>query len=111
MNHQVRHFLLTTEGQVREFSAEMAARVASGTGTLPEFARRRVRYLQVSVSDATDDELRVVTASASIRFDADGRLTEAGPIDEKSGSISEFEQDACVQWALKDLPAVATTQH
>lgn len=111
MNTQVRHFLLTSEGQIREFSGEQAARVASGMGKLPEFAKRRVRYLQVSVSDNFDEELRVVTASASIRFDADGRLSEAGPIDDKTGSISDFEQDACVQWALRDLPAVTPTVH
>lgn len=111
MNTQVRHFLLTPEGQVREFSGEQAARVASGAGKLPEFAKRRLRYLQVSVSDNADDELRVVTASASLRFDADGRISEAGPIDDKTGSISDFEQDACVQWALRDVPAIAPTIH
>lgn len=111
MDMQVRHFLLTPEGQVREFSGEQAARVASGAGKLPEFARRQLRYLQVSVSDDSGDELQVMTASACIRFDADGRLSEAGPIDDSTGSISDFEQDACVQWALRDLPLVPPTVH
>ena len=111
MNTQIRHFLLTPEGQIREFSGEQAARVAAGTGKLPEFAQRRLRYLQVAVSDDSDDELKVMTASASIRFDADGRLTETGPISESSGAISEFEHEACVQWALRSLPSVPPTAH
>ncbi len=111
MNNQVRHFLLTPEGQIREFTGEQAARVASGAGKLPEFAQRRLRYLQVSVSEDAAEEVHVLTACATIHFDADGRISEAGPIDGKTGSISDFEQEACVQWALRDLPAIPPTVH
>ena len=41
-------------------------------------ADRSVRYLQVTVSKESEDELKVITAGAKIRFDHDGRLTEAG---------------------------------
>lgn len=111
MNHQIRHFLFTPEGHIREFSGEQAARVAAGTGKLPEFAQRRLRYLQVAVSDDADEEIKVMTASATINFDADGRLTEAGPISESGGRITEFEHEACVQWALRDLPSLPPTTH
>lgn len=111
MATQNRHFVLTPDGRVREFSAEQAARVAEGASRLPEFADQRVRYLQVTVSREADQELKVVTTGASIRFDADGRLTEASPIGEQDTHISHFEHDACVQWALRELPAASVTYH
>ena len=111
MNNQIRHFLLTPDGQLREFSAEQAARVAVGAGKLPEFSGRQVRYLQVTVSEQTGDQIKVITAGASIRFDAEGRLTDAGPINEQDEKITHFEHDACVQWALRELPNNGTVIH
>jgi hypothetical protein len=108
---QVHHFLLTPDHRLQEFSSEQAARVAAGAGRLPEFADRSVRYLQVTVRQESDDELKVVTAGARIRFDHDGRLTEAAPIGERDERISHFEHDAAVQWALRQWPAEPLAYH
>lgn len=111
MSTQVRHFVLTPEGGIREFSTEQAALIAAGAGRIPEFAECRVRYLQLTVDDSADNgELKVQTAGAAIQFDSDGRLAEAGPPNDAE-QISRFEHDAVVQWALKNIPAVAPTFH
>lgn len=108
---QIHHFVLTPDGRLREFSGDLAARVAAGAGRLPEFADRAVRYLQVTVSNESEDELKIITAGARIRFDREGRLTEAGPIGDRDPRINHFEHDACVQWALRDLPAPPVVYH
>lgn len=105
-----RHFILTPEGGIREFSAEQAGLVAAGAGKLPEFADRRLRYLQVTFDDGADDDVQIQTASASIGFDHDGRLSEAGPPRDDE-PITRFELDTCVQWALKSLPHLSLTFH
>lgn len=107
---QIRHFLLTTDGGIREFSAEQAASVAAGANTLPEFAERRVRYLQVTVDDDSGSELRIQTAGAAIEFDGEGKMKQASaPTDEEK--ISRFEHDAVIQWTLKNIPQVGPTFH
>ena len=106
----IRHFVLSQDGDIREFSGEQAALIASGTNRLPEFAGERVRYLQVSVDDVSEVEYKIQTAGAAISFDDDGRMAEAGPPGEKE-VFSRFEHDACVQWALKDLPTMPITFH
>lgn len=106
----IRHFVLGPEGSIREFSSEQAALIAAGTDRIPEFAGERVRYLQVSVDDVSETEYKIQTSGAAIRFDGEGRMTEAGPPGEKE-AISRFEHDACVQWVLKDLPAMPITFH
>jgi hypothetical protein len=108
---EVHHLVLTPDGGLREVPAELAARVAAGADRLPEYAERRLRYVQVTVTDATDDELRVVTTGASIKFDRDGRLAEAGPIGNDDPRISPFEHDACVHWALRRWPAAPVVFH
>lgn len=107
---QVRHFLLSGDGFISEFSAEAAASIAAGSHKIPEFADRRVRYLQVMVDEESGAEVKVQTAGAFVRFDNDGRLKEAGPPGDGE-QISRFEHDAVVQWALRDRPAVAPTFH
>jgi hypothetical protein len=110
MSIQTLHFVLTPEDGIREFSAEQAGLVAAGTGCLPEFARKRLRYLQVTVIDDSGDEVKIQTAGACIGFDDQGRLTEAGPARDDE-PITRFEVDACVQWALKSLPNQNVTFH
>jgi len=110
MSTEIHHFLLTQDGQVREFSTEEAAMIAAGANRLPEFAERRMRYLQVSWDAESSSELHVKTAGAAIRFDADGRLTEAAaPGDDEK--ISRFEHDTCVQWALRESSVPQPTIH
>ncbi|SEP78490.1 hypothetical protein SAMN04488038_101479 [Solimonas aquatica] len=111
MSQQVRHFVLTPEGGIREFSPEQAALIAAGNQNLPEFAGRDLRYLQLTLNDgASSGELKIQTAGASIHFDAQGRLEQAGPPND-SMPITHFEHDAVVQWVLRDVPAVAPTFH
>lgn len=111
MSTQIRHFLLTTDGGIREFSTEQAAMIAAGASRLPEFAASKLRYLQLTLDDEINSgELKVQTAGACIQFDADGRLTEASAPNE-SEQITRFEHDAVVQWALRNIPAVAPTFH
>lgn len=110
---EVRHFVLTQDGQIREFSSEEAALIAAGANRLPEFAQRRMRYLQVAWhrdlgSDST--ELKIQTACAAIQFDAEGRLAEAAPPGE-SDKLTRFEHDTCVQWALRKLALPPVTLH
>lgn len=111
MNAHTRHFVITPDGGIREFTAEQASLIAAGARNLPEFAGHNLRYMQLTVDDAGDSgEIKVQTAGASIRFDDKGRLQDAAPPkdDEK---ISSFEHDAVVQWALRDVPAIAPVFH
>src|SRR5688572_6272933 len=111
MSTQIRHFVLTPEDGIREFSTEQAALIAAGSDRMPEYAHRRLRYLQLTVDDTSEgNELKVQTAGASIKFDGDGRLAEAGPPSENE-QISRFEHDAVVQWALRNVPTVGPTFH
>ena len=109
---QIRHFVFTNDGKIREFSPEQAALVAAGAGALPEFADSCVRYLQLTVdeNEGNSDEMKVLTSGASIQFDGDGKITKAGP-PEDAEPISRFEHDAVVQWALRDIPAVRPVFH
>lgn len=110
MSTHIRHFVLTQEGSIREFSAEQAALVAAGDSRMPEFADSHVRYLQLTVNDEASNEIKIQTAGAMIKFDHEGRMAEAKPPAE-SEQISRFEHDAVVQWALRDMPNVAPTFH
>lgn len=112
MSLHTRHFVITPEGGIREFSTEQAALIAAGASRMPEFAGRSLRYLQLTLDDETEKEgeLKVQTSGASIRFDTDGRMAEAAPPKEDE-QISRFEHDAVVQWALKSVPAIAPVFH
>ncbi|MCK9193021.1 MAG: hypothetical protein M0P19_04025 [Nevskia sp.] len=110
MSTEIRHFVLSEDGNIREFSPEEAALIAAGANKLPEFAESRVRYLQVSWDDEVSNELKIQTAGAAIKFDADGRLMEASPPSDEE-KISRFEHDTCVQWALRNIEVAALTFH
>ena len=97
-----RHFVLTGDGTIREFTPDEAVQIATGADRLPEFADAHLRYLQVSWSADNEDELRVRTAGAAIRFDSEGRIIEINA-SEDGQAISRFEHDTCVQWALREL--------
>lgn len=106
-----RHFVLTTDGRICEFTPEQAAMVAAGSNRLPEFADSRLRYLQVTVDDENGSELRIQTSGASIQFDHEGKLTTAAPPTTDAEKVSRFEHDAVVQWAIKNIPSVGPTFH
>jgi hypothetical protein len=110
MSIETRHFLLTQEGYVREFTAEQAAMIAAGADRLPEYADRRVRYLQVTFDAEHETEIQVRTAGAAIQFDESGRLTEAVPPAEDE-TFTRFEHETCVQWALRDLAPAELLRH
>lgn len=97
-----RHFVLMTDGQIREFTSDQAALIAGGSECVPEFADAHLRYLQVSWSANTEQELRVQTTGGAIHFDSEGRMIEVAPPGE-ADQISRFEHDTCVQWALREL--------
>ncbi len=102
MNSEIRHYVLTADGAIREFSADEAALIAAGANRIPEFADSNLRYLQVSWAPEVDQELKIQTAGAAIHFDAEGRMVEARATTEEE-KISRFEHDTCVQWALREL--------
>lgn len=104
MNTETRHFVVTKDGSIREFSAAQAASIGSGTSCVPEFADSDLKYLQVSWISQSDNEIRVQTAGASIHFDAKGRLSETHPVADMD-RIARFQHDTCVQWALRDVTA------
>ncbi|MES1925043.1 hypothetical protein [Salinisphaera sp. T31B1] len=100
----VRHFLLTQEGSIHEFSEAEAAAVAEGERDLPEYADKRLRYVQVAFEDTVNEEgeIHVRTLGAIVSFDAQGRVREAGSADNEQDRLDAFEHDACVQYALRD---------
>lgn len=102
-----KHFLLTNDDRLEEFSDEEAARVANGSGLLPQFAESRVRYVQVAFDDDANEEgeLKVYTMGAIVGFDTDGRLSETESEEQDQQPLSSFEQDACVQFALRGTGA------
>lgn len=100
----VRHFLLTQDGAIEEFTDEEASAVAEGTQDLPRHADKQLRYVQVSFDDSANDEgeIQVKTMGAIVRFDDQGRLAEANGTEQTRDELNEFEHDACVQFALRE---------
>lgn len=98
------HFLLTQEGSIEEFSEAEASEVAEGKRDLPQFAEKRLRYVQVAYEDQANEngEIHVKTMGAIVSFDDAGRLREAGSADNEHDKLDAFEHDACVQYALRD---------
>jgi hypothetical protein len=99
-----RHFILTSSGNIEEFSDDEASAVAEGTQYLPRFADETLRYLQVAFDERAneDGEIRVQTLGAVVYFDENGQLTDADRADEDSQELTSFEHDTCVQFALKE---------
>lgn len=101
---QIKHFILTDDGRIEEYSSEQAMSVANGQVAIPSFAGTTQRYLQVQFDEeqtSAKGELVVTTAGALVHFDKDGKLTGAGAPDEDENPITRFEFDTCVQLALQ----------
>lgn len=115
----IKHFVLTDDGHIREYSSEEAFSVVNGLKSIPELADLKVRYLQVRFDELQEeDNMQVVTAGAAIRFDEEGRLCEADNLaieapseSEEATPISAFEQETCVQLALASVDTPHQYQH
>lgn len=100
----IRHFLLTDNSTMEEFSEDDASAVANGQQDIPRFADQRLRYVQVAFDDQANEEgeIQVKTLGAVVCFDEDGRLSTADETHDAQDELSEFEHDACIQFALRD---------
>ena len=114
MNMQIKHYILTDDGHIAEFSTEEAFKVANRLSALPQFAGSRQRYVQVQF-DAPDgsapEELKVRIAGAYVSFDGQGRLSDADAPSENESAISSFEHETCVQLALRNALGERVTLH
>lgn len=108
---QVKHYLLTGSGEIQEFTLDQALHVTLGQRTLPELAGLEARYLQVLVEEPDESNtLHVKTVGSHVRFDDEGRLSEADRLFGER-SLSRFEHDTCIQLALRDTLDDATVNH
>jgi hypothetical protein len=108
----VKHYILTNDGHITEYSAEEAFRVANGMRTLPEYADSRQRYIQVQFDEQGEDKLQIRIAGAYVSFDAQGQLRDANAlVTGGEHPITPFEHDTCVQLALRGALNVAVTLH
>lgn len=100
----VRHFLLSNEGAMEEFSEDEASAVVEGRQDMPRYADQQLRYVQVSFDDQANEqgEIQVKTMGAIIKFDEAGRLAEADQARDAQDELNEFEHDACIQFALRE---------
>lgn len=109
---EVRHFLITPDGHVHQYSHEEAQHIARGENALPEFAGSWVRYLQVQMDESKDGEgIQVMTAAARVQFDEQGKLQQTAAPDPKDPALTEFEHETCVQLALAPVVNLMTTAH
>ncbi|HXG29291.1 MAG TPA: hypothetical protein VNJ47_10655 [Nevskiales bacterium] len=111
---QVKHYILTNDGRIAEFSTEEAYKVANRLSALPQYADSRLRYVQVQLDEPDEnapDSLRVRIAGAYISFDAQGRLNGANAPAENESAISRFEHETCVQLALRSALSEHITLH
>lgn len=101
----VRHFLLTDDGTMEEFTDAEANAVVEGAQELPRYADQQLRYVQVSFDDQANDqgEIQVKTLGAIVGFDDVGRLARADQTRDAQDELNEFEHDACVQYALRNI--------
>jgi len=111
---QVKHYILTDDGRIAEFSTEEAFKVANRLSALPQYADSRQRYVQVQFDDPDEvelDRLKVRVAGAYISFDNQGRLSDADAPAENESAISHFENETCVQLALRAALGENVTVH
>ena len=114
MDMQVKHYILSNDGHIAEFSTEEAFKVANRLSTLPQFADSRQRYVQVQfdeLDEAAPDTLKVRIAGAYVSFDDQGRLSNADAPAENDNAISSFEHETCVQLALRAALGENITVH
>ena len=99
----IKHFVLSNDGHIHEFSSERAYKVANGLLAVPELADAHVRYVQVQFDEQSNEEpLQVVTAGAMVDFDSEGRIVDIGAVAPGNMPITPFEQETCIQLALSE---------
>lgn len=103
----LKHYVLNSDGSLREFSDEESTMIASGLQAVPEFSNERVRYVQVQVMEpkTVEDErpekqIEVRLAGAALSFNEEGKLTLAEALEEAE-AVSEFERQTCAELALQ----------
>lgn len=114
MHMQVKHYILSNDGRIAEFSTEEAFRVANRLSALPQYADSRLRYVQVQfdeLDESLPEELKVRIAGAYVSFDGQGRLNDANAPAENDNAISNFEHETCVQLALRSALREGITVH
>lgn len=114
MNMQIKHYILTDDGRIAEFSTEEAFKVANRLSALPQYADSRQRYVQVQFDDPEEamvDSLKVRIAGAYVSFDGQGRLSDANAPEDNESAISSFEHETCVQLALRNALGERVTLH
>ena len=112
----IKHFVLSNDGHIHEFSSEQAYKVANGVDTVPALADAHVRYVQVQFDEQSNEEpLQVVTAGALVDFDSEGRIVDIGAVEPGKMPITPFEQETCIQLALSEADIeptdVSTARH
>ncbi len=113
----LKHYVLESDGSLREFSEEESSMIASGLRAVPEFSNERVRYVQVQVMEpkaatVTEDERRekqieVRLAGAALSFNEEGKLTLAEALEEAE-AVSEFERQTCAELALQSIELITS---
>ena len=114
MNMQVKHYILSNDGRIAEFSTEEAFKVANRLSSLPQYADSRLRYVQVQFDDLDEtapEKLKVRIAGAYVTFDDQGRLSDADAPNATDSTISRFEHETCVQLALREALHESVTLH
>lgn len=111
----LKHYVLNSDGSLREFSDEESSMIASGLQAVPEFSNERVRYVQVQVLEpkATAEEtvemqIEVRLAGAALSFNDEGKLTLAEALEEVE-AVSDFERQTCAELALQSADLLAST--
>lgn len=111
---QIKHYILTNDGRIAEFSTEEAFKVANRLSALPQFADSRQRYVQVQFDELdgpVTEKVKVRIAGAYVSFDGQGHLSETDAPGENDNAISNFEHETCVQLALRNQLGEAITLH
>lgn len=103
----LKHYVLNSDGSLREFSDEESTMIASGLQAVPEFSNERVRYVQVQVmepkmveDERPEKQIEVRLAGAALSFNEEGKLTLAEALEEAE-AVSEFERQTCAELALQ----------
>lgn len=106
----LKHYVLTPDGIIKEFSTPEAMTVANGSRRLPDLAGVDAHYVQIQVDDTDGENVQVKAAGAKISFDEAGHFIQAGELATEK-EISSFAYETCVQLALGPRYAATGSNH